>query len=141
MGSAFTDARATRAKPVNGRRIAVRATPICSEAIDGYSRLAYTEALDDEKAGTAAGFLKRAQAFFAAHGIHRISRLVTDNGSCYRAEEYAWKLTGVAKHQFIKPYTPKHNGKVERYNRILTEELLYAREYRSEEQRREATTV
>jgi transposase len=54
-------------------------------AVDGYSRLAYTEHLPDEKAVTAIGFMARARAFFAAHAITRITRVVTDNGSCYRA--------------------------------------------------------
>lgn len=49
-------------------------------AIDGYSRLAYTEALSDEKAVTAVAFLDRARAWFAAHGITHIERIVTDNG-------------------------------------------------------------
>ena len=47
-------------------------------AVDGFSRLAYTEALPDEKAHTAIGFTHRARAFFAAHGIGHIHRLVTD---------------------------------------------------------------
>ena len=50
-------------------------------AIDGFSRLAYTEALDDEKASTTIGFFCRARAFFAAHGITRLVRVVTDNGA------------------------------------------------------------
>ncbi|WP_433711128.1 IS481 family transposase [Nocardia sp. CA-084685] len=109
-------------------------------AVDGYSRLAYTEALPDEKATTAIGFVFRARAFFAAHGIDRIERIVTDNGSCYRAKDFAKVLLG-ARHQRITPYTPRHNGKVERYNRILAEEFLYAREWTSEPQRREALGV
>lgn len=58
-------------------------------AIDGYSRLAYTEALRDEKAATAIAFMHRARTWFAAHGITRIERIVTDNGACYRAEACA----------------------------------------------------
>jgi transposase len=58
-------------------------------AVDGYSRLAYTEALPDETARTAIGFVHRARAFFARHGITHIHRLVTDNGSCYRAHDFA----------------------------------------------------
>ncbi|MBE7372878.1 DDE-type integrase/transposase/recombinase [Dermacoccus barathri] len=54
-------------------------------AVDGFSRLSYTEAHDDETALTAIGFLFRARAFFTAHGITRYTRIVTDNGSCYRA--------------------------------------------------------
>ena len=109
-------------------------------AIDGYSRLAYTEALPDEKAITAIGFTHRARAFFAAHGITRVQRIVTDNGSCYRANDFATVLRG-ARHQRITPYTPRHNGKVERYNRILSEEFLYARVWTSEQQRTDALAI
>ncbi|WP_431791823.1 IS481 family transposase [Kocuria palustris] len=109
-------------------------------AIDGYSRLAYTEALDDEKAFTAVAFMHRARVWFAAHGITHIERIVTDNGACYRAEAFA-RATFWARHQRITPYTPRHNGKVERYNRIISEEFLYARIWTSEDQRREALGV
>ena len=109
-------------------------------AVDGYSRLAYTEALSDERASTAIGFMRRARAWFAAHGISHIQRIVTDNGACYRAHDFDRVLQG-AHHQFIAPYTPRHNGKVERYNRILSEEFLYARTWTSESQRTEALKV
>ncbi|GAB2766304.1 IS481 family transposase [Sinomonas soli] len=109
-------------------------------AVDGHTRLAYTEALPDERAATAIGFVTRAKAFFAAHGITWIHRIVTDNGSCYRAHDFAHVLQG-ARHQRITPYTPRHNGKVERYNRILAEEFVYAREWTSEHQRTEALAV
>lgn len=106
-------------------------------AVDGYSRLAYTESLSDEKASTAIAFMHRARAWFAAHGITRIERIVTDNGSCYRADAFTRALLG-SRHQRIAPYTPRHNGKVERYNRILAEEFLYARTWQSEDQRSQA---
>ncbi|WP_051046636.1 IS481 family transposase [Nocardia asiatica] len=109
-------------------------------AVDGFSRLTYTEALPDEKAITAIGFVFRARAFFAAHGISRIQRIVTDNGACYRATDFAKVLLG-ARHQRITPYTPRHNGKVERYHRILAEEFLYAREWTSETQRADALGI
>lgn len=109
-------------------------------AVDGFSRLTYTEALDDEKAITAIGFMHRARVFFAVHGITHIQRIVTDNGSCYRAKDFAHVLHG-ARHQFITPYTPRHNGKVERYHRILAEEFLYARTWTSETQRFEALKI
>ncbi|NLE80072.1 MAG: IS481 family transposase [Rhodococcus sp.] len=109
-------------------------------AIDGYSRLAYTEALADEKAITAVAFLHRAREWFAAHGITHIERIVTDNGACYRAEAFAAALDG-SRHQRITPYTPRHNGKIERYNRIISEEFLYARTWTSEDQRRAALDV
>lgn len=109
-------------------------------AIDGFSRLAYTEALPDEQAATAVAFLHRARAWFATHGITRIERTVTDNGSCYRADAFARALLE-ARHQRITPYTPRHNGKVERYNGTLAEEFLYARPWTSEQQRTEALEV
>jgi transposase InsO family protein len=109
-------------------------------AVDGYSRLTYTEALNDEKAITAIGFMYRARVWLAAHGIDRIQRIVTDNGSCYRAHDFARVLHG-ARHQRITPYTPRHNGKVERYHRILAEEFLYARTWTSETQRSEALKI
>ncbi|MEC8761152.1 MAG: IS481 family transposase [Actinomycetota bacterium] len=106
-------------------------------AIDGYSRLAYTEALPNEQAATAVAFLARARAWFAAHGITHIERIVTDNGSCYRASAFADAPAG-SRHQRITPYTPRHNGKIERYNRILAEEFLYARTWTSEDERANA---
>jgi transposase InsO family protein len=106
-------------------------------AIDGFSRLAYTEALPDEKAMTAIAFLDRARTWFAAHGIIQIERIVTDNGSCYRAAAFTASVGG-NRHQRIMPYTPRHNGKVERYNRILAEEFLYARVWTSEQERADA---
>ena len=66
--------------------------------------------------------------------------MITDNGSCYRAADFTASLRE-ARHYRIKPYTPKHNGKVERYNRILAEELLYSREYTSEAERRTAIEI
>lgn len=97
-------------------------------AIDGFSRLAYTEALPDEKGATAAAFLARAKIWLAAHGITHIHRIVTDNGSCYRSGDFA-QIVGIrTRHQKTRPYTPRHNRKVERYQRTLAEELLYAPE-------------
>jgi transposase InsO family protein len=103
--------------------------------VDGFSRLAYTEPLDDEKGTTAAAFLARAKVWFAAHGITHIHRIVTVNGACYRSNDFARIVGQRTHHQKTKLYTPRHNGKAERYQRIMTEELLYAREYASEDER------
>ncbi|GEO96707.1 hypothetical protein KTU01_28300 [Kocuria turfanensis] len=110
--------------------------------MNGFSRLAYTEALEDERATTTIGFFCRTRAFFATHGISRLHRIVTDNGANYRAKDFTRCVEALAgRHQGIKPYTPRHNGKVERYNRLLAEEVLYARHYVSEQARREAIEV
>jgi transposase InsO family protein len=123
--------RAARRAKTNGSRAGYL---YLHSAIDGYSRLAYTEALQDEKAATAIAFMHRARVFFAAHGITHIQRIVTDNGACYRASAFTTALHGT-RHQRITPYTPRHNGKVERYHRILAEEFLYAHTWTSETHR------
>ena len=110
-------------------------------AIDGFSRLAYTEPLADEKAVTAVAFWARARAWFGAHGITRMTRIVTDNGSCYRAVAFTRAVSHASRHQRIKPFTPKHNGKVERYQRTLADEVLYARPYTGEAERTTAIEV
>jgi len=79
--------------------------------------------------------------WFAAHSITHIHRIVTDNGACYRSGDFARIVGNKTRHQRTKPYTPRHNGKVERYQRILAEELLYAREFTSEDARMTAIAV
>lgn len=107
-------------------------------AIDAYSRLAYSEVHDDEQSVTNLGFWRRAKAFFEGYGI-TIERVMTDNGSCYRAKDFAAELLADSiKHTFIRPYRPQTNGKVERYNRTLLDEWAYARPYRSEAARTRA---
>lgn len=110
-------------------------------AIDAYSRLAYTEALPDEKAHTAIGFLHRARTFFAAHGITHIERIVTDIQRLLLPSPRLHHRLHGTRHQRITPYTPRHNGKIERYNRILAEEFLYAHTWTSEQHRSHALNV
>ena len=109
--------------------------------VDGFSRLAYTEPLEDEKGATAAAFLARAKVWLAAHGITHLHRVVTDNGACYRSGDFARIVGAGRRHQKTKPFTPRHNGKVERYQRILAEEVLYAREFNCEGERSTAIAV
>jgi hypothetical protein len=98
--------------------------------VDDHSRLAYSEALPDEKGPTCAAFLDRALDYFAAHGITHVERLMTDNAWAYR-----WSLReicqdrGNIKQIFIKPHCPWQNGKVERLNRTLLVEWAYRRTY------------
>ena len=128
------DSPEARAVERTKKRGARRGYAYLHSAIDGHTRLAYTESLDNEKGLTAAKFLERAKRWFAAHGITSIERIVTDNGACYRAKVFAEAVLP-ARQQRITPYTPRHNGKVERYNRILAEEFLYARTWLSEQER------
>jgi len=106
-------------------------------AVDDHSRLAYSEILGDEKKETASAFWVRARGFFTAHGI-TVLRVITDNGSCYRSNEFNSALGLGVKHKFTRPYRPQTNGKVERFNRTLAAEWAYARPYRSEQERTDA---
>ena len=108
-------------------------------AVDAYTRLAYSEVLDNEQGLTAAGFWQRAHTFFAAHGI-TIERILTDNGACYRSRDFAAALDGVV-HSRTHPYRPATNGKVERFNRTLLAEWAYARPWHSDGQRTRALTT
>jgi transposase InsO family protein len=102
-------------------------------AVDGYSRLAYSEILGDEQGPTAAEFWARAAAFFTAHQV-TVERVLTDNGACYRSSAFAAAL-GITTHTFTRPYRPATNGKVERLNRTLLAEWAYARTWTSDGQR------
>jgi transposase InsO family protein len=104
-------------------------------AIDDYSRLAYVEVLTDEKAPTAVGFLERAVAFFAGHGIC-VERVMTDNGSPYRSHVHAiaCRQLGI-RHLRTRAYRPQTNGKAERFIQTLLREWAYARAYSSSAER------
>jgi transposase InsO family protein len=95
--------------------------------VDDHSRLAYSEILPDEQGPTCAAFLLRAADYFAAHGIIRIERVITDNHWSYRRSvDFRKAIEAIdAKHKFIKPHCPWQNGKVERFNRTLQTEWAY----------------
>lgn len=98
-------------------------------AIDDHSRLAYAEVLVDETAETTAGFLRRAVAWYAAHGI-AVERLLTDNGSAYRSTHFATVALELGISQrFTQAYRPQTNGKAERFIRTLLTEWAYATAY------------
>jgi transposase InsO family protein len=104
-------------------------------AVDDYSRLAYAEVLPDEKATTAAAFLRRAVAFYRRYGI-RVERLLTDNGSAYRSTVHAIACRQLRiKHLRTRPYRPQTNGKAERFIRTLLNGWAYGAIYRSSHER------
>jgi transposase InsO family protein len=94
-------------------------------AVDDATRLAYVEVLADERRDTTTGFLLRALRWFRAHGI-RAERVMTDNGSAYRSRRFAKALRWLRiRHIFTRPYTPKTNGKAERFIQTLLREWAY----------------
>ena len=104
-------------------------------AIDDASRLAYVEVLANEQADTTAGFLRRALAFYRGHGI-RVERVMTDNGSAYVSHLFAQLCQErFLRHILTRPYTPRTNGKAERFIQTLLREWAYVRPYASSRRR------
>jgi len=126
--------RAAGAKHNDGHGKNGRGYAFLHHAVDDYSRLAYSEILGDERKETAAGFWERARVYFAEAGI-TVTAVMTDNGSCYRSGLFATALGKRVKHRLTRPYRPQTNGKVERFNRTLTQEWAYAEMYTSDEAR------
>jgi len=104
-------------------------------AIDDHSRLAFAQILPDECAHSAIAFLHAALAFFHKHGI-QVQRIYSDNGSCYRAFAMRDAVQALGlKHRFTRPYTPKTNGKAERFIQTSLREWAYAHAYSHSSQR------
>jgi len=99
--------------------------------VDDFSRTAYVEVLDDEKGRTCAGFLVRALRWLRARGV-RVERVMTDNGAGYRSKAFARVRRAVGlRHVRTRPYTPRTNGKAERFIQTLMREWAYAAPYPS----------
>ena len=100
--------------------------------IDDHSRLAYAELHDDQRAATVAGFLERALAFYAAHGI-TARRLMTDNAWAYARSRAVPELLAhrQIRHLTTKPYRPRTNGKVERFHQTMAREWAHSVLYHS----------
>ena len=104
-------------------------------AVDDATRLAYAEELADERAETAAGFLERALAFFASHGVEA-RRLLTDNGACYCSRAFAEAASAHGlRHWRTQPYRPQTNGKAEAFVKIVQNGWAYRRPYYSTAER------
>jgi transposase InsO family protein len=106
--------------------------------IDDATRLAYVEVLENEKAITAVGFLRRAINHFATYGI-TVERLITDNGSAYRSSVHAiaCRTLGI-RHLRTRPYRPQTNGKAERFIRTMLGGWAYGAIYRDSNERNAA---
>ena len=103
--------------------------------MDDATRLAYVEVLADEKGSTAAGFLRRAVAWFKGMGVE-VERVLSDNGSCYRSGVHAQTCAELGmRHIFTRPYRPQTNGKAERFIQTLTNRWAYGAIYGSSAER------
>jgi transposase InsO family protein len=103
--------------------------------IDDHSRVAYADVRADQKRHTAVAFLETALAYYAALGV-RAQRVMTDNGSCYRSAAFRKACAHYGlKHLRTQPYTPKTNGKAERFIQSSLREWAYVRPYAHSDQR------
>jgi transposase InsO family protein len=125
-----------RSEQVRGRGIGFDYVHV---AVDDHTRLAYAEVLPDERVDTCAGFLTRATAWFAEHGVI-VQRVLTDNAKSYRIGR-AWitacEKLGIGR-RFIQPGHPWTNGKAKRFNRTLQTEWAYAHAWTSNHDRTQA---
>lgn len=107
--------------------------------VDDHSRFAYAEVLPDAKAETVTAFVRRALAAFAAEGIQP-RRLMSDNAWSYTKNRSLRELLSnrQIRHLTTRPYTPRTNGKVERFIQTLEREWAYGLVYASSQHRRQA---
>jgi transposase InsO family protein len=129
-----------RSQSLRGRSVGTRVGYDHAHAIvDDHSRLAYVELHGDEKAATVTGFVERALAFFAEHGIVA-RRVMTDNAFGYVKNRSLRELLarhGI-RHLTTEPYRPRTNGKVERFHQTMAREWAYGLAYRSHRERNRA---
>src|SRR5207302_4619448 len=118
----------------NSRGIGWEFVHVC---IDDASRIAFSQVMPDEKKPSAIAFLKAALAYYHSLGI-TVARVMTDNGSCYRSFDFRDICRDLGlKHIRTRPYTPKTNGKAERFIQTALREWAYAQAYLTSQRRAE----
>jgi len=109
--------------------------------IDDHSRIAFSQIKPDEKADSAVPFLKAAVAYYKSLGI-KVERVMTDNGPCYKSFAFRDACIGLGiKHIRTRPYTPKTNGKAERFIQTSLREWAYAQAYPTSDRRAEELPI
>ena len=116
----------------NSRGVGWEYVHVC---VDDASRVAFSKIMKTERKGSAVAFLKAAVAYYATLGV-TVERVMTDNGSCYRSRDFAKACRRLRlKHIRTKPYTPRTNGKAERFIQTSLREWAYGRAYLNSKQR------
>ncbi|MFO1190519.1 MAG: IS481 family transposase [Alphaproteobacteria bacterium] len=122
----------------SGRGVGWEFVHVC---IDDASRVAFSQIRPDEKARSATAFLKAAIAYYKSLGV-TVTRVMTDNGPCYMARAFARACRRLKlKHIRTKPYTPKTNGKAERFIQTALREWAYAQAYPNSDRRADELPV
>ena len=104
--------------------------------VDDHSRYAYVEQHPDQRAETATAFMRRAIEHFTELGLGPPEAIMSDNGNCYRSYAFRAELERVGARQILTPpYTPRWNGKIERFFGTLDREWAYGRVWQSSAQR------
>jgi transposase InsO family protein len=125
-------------KKVGPKRLGAAGWEFVHVCVDDATRLAYAEVLADERGESAAGFLRRAVAWFQSMGI-TAERVLSDNGSCYRSRLHAAACAELElRHSFTRPYRPRTNGKAERFIKTLTHRWAYGALYANSSDRSRA---
>ena len=116
----------------NSRGVGWEYVHVC---IDDASRVAFSQVLPTERKESAVPFLKAAVAYYESLGVS-VSRVMTDNGSCYKSFDFKQTCRDLRlRHIRTKPYTPKTNGKAERFIQTSLREWAYAKPYTSSNHR------
>jgi transposase InsO family protein len=133
VGHRITGDRTSNSRGIGWEYVHVR--------IDDASRLAFSQILPDEKKGSAVAFLKAAVAYYQSLGV-TVARVMTDNGSCYKSFDFrdACRDLGLS-HIRTKPYTPKTNGKAERFIQTALRERAYAQACPNSDRRAEELPI
>jgi transposase InsO family protein len=127
IGHRITGARASQSRGVGWEFVHV--------CLDDASRVAFAQVLPDERKESAVAFLQAALAYYASLGVS-VLRVMTDNGSCYRSRAFAKTCRSLKlRHLRTRPYTPRTNGKAERFIQSALRESAYARPYPTSDQR------
>ena len=109
--------------------------------VDDASRVAFSQIMPDEKKESAVAFLKAAVAYYNGLGV-TIARVMTDNGACFKSHDFRKACHDLGtRHSRTKPYTPKTNGKAERFIQTALREWAYAQAYHTSDQRAEELPI
>ena len=125
-------------KKIGPKRLGAAGWEFVHVCVDDATRLAYAEVVRDERGQSAAGFLRRAVAWFRSMGIQP-ERVLSDNGACYRSTAHAAACRELGlRHSFTRPYRPSTNGKAERFIKTLTQRWAYGAIYANSSDRTHA---